>query len=121
MPACAKDYDPPDGEFLAHAADIINCLQKIFESGLIPASLQKEKGGTVPGLRPAAQTRGRRTTVELSAIRASRRKFQVRQKKPLLLVFSAKPIVSSHKVWTMDDSSIVSSPHQIRPDLILAV
>ena len=93
-PACAKDYDPPDGEYLVHATDV-KCLVSIFKTGLVPASLQREKAKQLADLRPAGNTKGQRTTVQFTAISSSRKKFLVRERKPLLLLFSARSIASS--------------------------
>ena len=76
-PACAKEYDPPDGEFLVHATDM-NSLVSIFKTGLCPASLQKEKARHLADMVPAVESAGKRTTVKFTAISNSKRQFMVR-------------------------------------------
>ena len=119
-PACAKEHDPPDGEFLVHATDM-NSLVSIFKTGLCPASLQKEKARHLADMRPAVESAGKRTTVQFTAISNCKRQFMVRNKKPLLLVFSATAIAANFETWVFDDNPIVATPQMIRPDLILGV
>ena len=45
----------------------------------------------------------------------------VRDKKPLLLMFSATAIAANFETWVFDDNPIVATPQMIRPDFILAV
>ena len=45
----------------------------------------------------------------------------VREKKPLLIVYSATAIAGNVETWVFDDDPIVATPNMIRSDLILAV
>ena len=119
-PACASEHDPPDGEYLAHATDM-NSLISIFKTGLCPGSLQQEKSKHLADLRPSDEGAGKRTTVQFAAISNSKRKFMVREKKPLLIVYSATAIAANFETWVFDDDPIVATPNMIRSDLILAV
>ena len=118
-PTCAKEYDPPDGEYLVHATDI-NSVVSIFRTGLVPGSIQKERAKHLQSLVPAQGTENGRTTVQFAAISNSKHDFLVRDKKDILLVFSGAAIAASYDCWEVPDKPIISTPCQIRPDLILA-
>ena len=72
-------------------------------------------------------------TINLNARKSPRRQTTKRKKlcifgrgtdgpvHPLLLVFSGKSIACNYEAWTMENSPIVSTPCQSRPDLILAI
>ena len=45
----------------------------------------------------------------------------VREKRPLLIVYSATAIAANFETWVFDDDPIVATPNTIRSDLILAV
>ena len=94
-PACAKEYDPPVGEYLVHATDI-NSVVSIFRTGLVPGSIQKERSRHLQSLVPAQGTENGRTTVQLTAISNSKQQFFVRDKKDILLVFSGSAIAASY-------------------------
>ena len=118
-PACAKEYDPLDGEYLVHATDI-NSVVSIFKTGLVPGALQHETARHLQSLVPAQGTENGRTTVQFTAISNSKNQFLVRDRKDILLVFSGVAIAANYECWENEDQPIVSSPCQIRPDLILA-
>ena len=112
-PAAAREYDPPDGEYLVHATDM-NSLISIFKTGLCPGSLQKEKSKHLADLCPSEEGAGKRTTVQFAAISNSKQKFMVREKKPLLIVYSATAIAANFETWVFDDDPIVATPNMIR-------
>ena len=118
-PVYAKEYDPPDGEYLVHATDI-NSVVSIFKTGLVPGSIQHERTKHLQSLVPAQGTENGRTTVQFTAISNSKHEFLVRDKKDILLVFSGVAIATSYDCWEADDQPIISTPCQIRPDLIIA-
>ena len=118
-PVYAKEYDPPDGEYLVHATDI-NSVVSIFKTGLVPGSIQHERAKHLQSLVPAQGTENGRTTVQFTAISNSKQEFLVRDKKDILLVFSGVAIATSYDCWEADDQPIISTPCQIRPDLIIA-
>ena len=99
----------------------MNSLVSIFKTGLCPGSMQKEKSKHLADLRPSEEGAGKRTTVQFAAISNSKRKFMVREKKPLLIVYSATAIAANFETWVFDDDPIVATPNMIRSDLSLAV
>ena len=96
-----------------HATDM-NSLVSIFKTGLCPASLQKEKARRLADMVPAVSSAGKRTTVQFAAISNSKRRFMVRDKKPLLLVFSATAIAANFETWVFDDNPIVATPFVVK-------
>ena len=108
-----------DGEYLVHPTTYNN-LKSIFRTGLAPGALRKTIGPQLQGF-VCPTVWGKRTTVHFSIVNLVNGTFKVRKKMELLVVFSATAVTNMHECWQCAGSNQVSTPRQIRPDLILAV